>query len=62
MDHCRFCECKLYEKEKGQGHDGLCILCHMSLCQSKATGCLRCMEFCEKILDWVKKVDKDGFE
>ena len=60
MKNCRFCECKLHENDWAQ--DGLCIMCHMSLCQSEATGCLRCMDFCEKILDMVKNPKKYGIE
>lgn len=45
------CENKLFSKKE----DGLCIMCHMALCQQEACECPRCTDACEKIIKWMKE-------
>ena len=48
------CERKLFKESK----DGLCVMCHMSLCQEEAIDCERCKNICETLINWVKETDK----
>jgi len=41
--------------------DGLCISCHMELCQ-EPDGCRRCIEFCDTLLNWIRETDKKDLE
>ncbi len=52
---CKMCENKMFKKTK----DGMCMSCHMSLCQKKAIDCLRCNDVCSKLIDWVYKENKN---
>lgn len=37
--------------------DGLCTMCHMSLCQVDAIECKRCVDICDKLLKWVQQTN-----
>ena len=51
---CRMCENKII----GNSDDGLCVMCHMSLCQKEAEDCKRCVDICDGLIKWMKFMDK----
>jgi hypothetical protein len=54
--HCRMCERKLVERTP----DGLCMMCHLALCQEDADRCSRCQNICDIFSDIIKREDEDG--
>lgn len=51
MEHCRMCENKFLPKDKDP-EDGLCIMCHISLCQKGVVKCSRCANAIKKLIAW----------
>jgi hypothetical protein len=51
IERCRMCEIKLL----AESNDGLCTMCHVTLCQDKPYNCERCKKAAMVLLKWNKK-------
>lgn len=58
MERCRMCENKFFPRDKDP-EDGLCIMCHISLCQEGVIKCSRCTEAIEKLIAWTTEFDEE---
>lgn len=51
--YCRMCEEKIYSKTM----DGLCEMCHISLCQKTPDKCARCQNIHDGIINLLKTIE-----
>jgi len=52
VKRCRMCESKFILQDKVP-EDGLCLICHMNLCQKETEDCPRCSKAMEALSDFI---------
>ena len=52
------CEKKIFNKS----FDGLCTICHISICQEISNKCIRCQNVFNGLVEWLKiKEENNGY-
>ncbi len=54
--YCRICEKKIFYKS----FDGLCAMCHISICQESPNKCIRCQNVTNGLVEWLKIMEEDN--